>query len=487
MRRHTSPIRRHQPRISTLAAGLIASVLILVVCYLVFGGSVPFTGSPFILKATFTAETDLHLNSPVRIAGVNVGQVTTVSRVPGSPTAAVVTMTIDPSGLPIHADATVNIRPRLFLEGNYYIDLAPGTPAAPTLSTDATLPAANTSGPVQLDRVLSALNSNARANLQTLLQGLGGSLNGIPTPAQDASQDPSQRGLTAGESLNASLKYAANAFKASAIVNQALLGSQPHDLSGVVAGNAHIFAALASQQSRLSDLVTVFNATMGALAARQQDLSTTIALLPPLLRAQASALGPLQSSFGPTRAFAQALTPSVKQLDSTIGVALPWIAQSTALLSPRYLGGLLDSLTPAVQGTASTLSSTETLLSGSDALARCLVHNVIPTGNEVIQDPPVSTGLQVYQELFQSAVGLAGIGQNFDGNGRYVRASAGGGSDRVATGSLASDGPLYGNAVLPPLGTRPAFPGQAPPVRRDIPCYRNAAPNLNHVRTGAGP
>jgi ABC-type transporter Mla subunit MlaD len=480
-------MRRHKPRIPNLVAGVVAAAVILGVCYLVFGGSLPFTGSPFVLKATFTAETNLHLDSPVRIAGVDVGQVIAVNRVSGSPTAAVVTMTIDSTGLPIHADATVNIRPRLFLEGNYYVDLAPGTPAAPTLSTDATLPAANTTGPVQLDRVLSALNSNSRANLQTLLQGLGASLNGRPTPAQDTSQDPTQRGLTAGQSLNASLKYAANAFKASAIVNQALLGSRPHDLSGVVSGNAHVFAALASQQSRLADLVTVFNATMGALAARQQDLSTTIALLPPLLRAQASALGPLQASFGPTRAFARQLTPSVKQLDPTIGAALPWIAQSTALFSSKYLGGLLSSLKPAVQSTSGTLSSTKTLLSGSDELARCLAHNVIPTGNQMIQDPPVSTGLQVYQELFQSAVGLAGAAQNFDGNGRYVRASAGGGSDRVATGSLGSKGPLYGNAVLAPLGTRPAFPGQAPPVRRDIPCYKNAAPNLNDVRTGAGP
>jgi ABC-type transporter Mla subunit MlaD len=480
-------MRRHRPRISNLVAGVVAAVVILAVCYLVFGGSLPFASSPFILKATFTAETNLHLDSPVRIAGVDVGQVISVSRIAGSPTAAVVAMTIEPSGLPIHADATVDIRPRLFLEGNYYVDLAPGTPAAPTLSTGATLPAANTSGPVQLDRVLSALNSDARANLQTLLQGLGAALNGRPTPAQDASQDPSQRGLTAAQSLNASLKYAANAFKASAIVNQALLGTQPHDLSGVVSGNAHVFEALASQQSRLSDLVTVFNATLGALAARQQDLSATIALLPPLLRSQDSALGPLQASFGPTRAFARELTPSVKQLDPTIGAGLPWIAQSTELLSPTYLGGLLSSLTPAVDHTAATLSSTKTLLSASDLLARCLVHNVIPTGNQEIQDPPLTTGLQVYQELFQSAVGLAGAAQNFDGNGRYVRASAGGGSDRVATGSLPGFGPLYGNAVLAPLGTRPAFPAKAPPLRRDIPCFENAVPNLNDASTGAGP
>jgi len=480
-------MRRHRSRVSNLVAGAIAAVLILVVCYLVFGGSVPFSGSPFTLRATFTVETQLHLGSPVRIAGVDVGTVTGVSRVSGSSTAAVATMSIGPNGLPIHADATADIRPRLFLEGNFYVDLSPGTPAARTLSSGDTLPAAQTTGPVQLDRVLSALNSNTRENLQTLVQGLGQSLNGQPTATQDAAQDPSVRGLTAAQALNKSLNYAARAFKAATIVNAALLGQQPHDLSGVVSGNEHIFAALASEQNHLSDLVTTFNATMGALSARQQDLSTTISLLPGLLRALNSALGPLQASFGPTQAFARDLTPSVEQLAPTITAGLPWLAQSRALLSPSELGGLLRYLSPAVQGTASTLISTKSLLTGSDELAGCFVNTLIPTGNERIQDPPLTTGLQVYQELFQSAVGLAGVAQNFDGNGRYARALAGGGSDRVQTGALPGTGPLYGNAVVPPLGTRPAYPGKQPPLNSTVPCFKSAPPNLSAAKTGVGP
>ena len=480
-------MRRHQPRVSNFVAGAIAAVVILGVCYLVFGGGIPIGASPFTLKATFTAETQLHLGSPVRIAGVNVGTVTSVRRVGGNSTAAVATMTIQHSGLPIHEDATADIRPRLFLEGNFYVDLHPGTPSAPTVSSGATLPASQTSGPVQLDRVLSALRSNTRADLQTVLRGLGRSFNGRPTAAQDATQDPSVQGLTAGEALNRSLQYAAGAFKASAIVNAALLGSQPHDLSGVVAGSAHTFSALASVQNRLQDFVSAFNVTMGALAARQSDLATTISLLPPFLHAANSAFGPLQASFGPTQRFAKALTPSVKQTAPTIAAGLPWLAQATALLSPQELGGLLNSLTPAIQGTSSTLISSKALLSGSDQLAKCFVHTVIPTGNERISDPPLTTGLQAYQELFQSAVGLASFSQNFDGNGRYVRSTAGGGSDQESTGPLPGGGPLYGNAVFPSLGTRPANPGKQPPIDRNVPCFKASPPNLNAAKTGVGP
>ncbi len=480
-------MRRHRSRVSNLAAGLIAIVVIGVVCYLVFGGSIPFTSSPFVLKATFTSETDLHLSSPVRIAGVDVGKVTSVQRVKGSTGAAIVTMAINSNGLPIHANATANIRPRLFLEGSYYVEVQPGTPSAPTLSSGDTLPAPNTSGPVQLDRVLSALNSNTRQNLQTVLRGLGGALDGKPTAAQDATQDPTQRGLTAGQSLNQSLNYAYKAFQASSMVNQALLGIQPHDLSGAVTGLSNTFRGLSASQAHLAHLVVSFNGTMGALAARQQDLSETISLLPPLLRSTDAALGPIQASFAPTQAFARELEPSIKQLNPTIVAGFPWIAQSTALFSPQELQGLLSSLTPAIQGTASTLRSTKALLNGSNALAKCFIHNVIPTGNQKIQDPPLTTGLKDYQELFQSAVGLASTAQNFDGNGRYVRAAAGGGDDRVQTGSLGSAGPLYGNAVLPSLGTRPAYTGKQPPIRGDVPCSKNPEPNLNAVTTGTGP
>lgn len=481
-------MRRHRARISNVAAGAIGVVLVVAVCWVVFGGPIPFSGGGFKLKAVYTSQTELHLASPVRIAGVDVGEVTGIQHIGGNSPATLVTMSIARKGLPIHADATTNIRPRLFLEGNYYINLQPGTPQAPPLSSGATLSSPHNSGPVQLDRVLSALNSNARANLQTLLQGLGSALNQVPTAAQDASQDPSQRGLTAGQSLNRSLKYSANAFKASAIVDQAFLGERPHDLSGAVAGTEKFFSGLAADQGRLSDLVTTFNATMRALANRQQDLSDTIGLLPGTLEATNNALGPLQASFGPTRRFAAAILPGVKQTGPTIAAGLPWLAQTQALVSRHDLGGLLTYLTPAIQNTGTTVVSLKQLLRGSGQLAVCFTHTIIPTGNERISDPPLTTGLQDYQELFQGAVGLASASGGFDGNGRYIRSTVGGGDLRVQTASTkVSGGPVFGNAVLPPLGTRPAFTGTAPPIDRDVPCGREAPAALNSAVTGAGP
>jgi phospholipid/cholesterol/gamma-HCH transport system substrate-binding protein len=480
-------MRRARPRVSRFMAGIIAILVILAACYLVFGGGLPFQSSPFVLRAVFTSNTQLHIPSPVRIAGVDVGNVTSVNYIPHSRDAAIVTMDIDRTGLPIHANATALIRSRIFLEGNFYVDLSPGSPEAPTLTSGSTLPASNTSGPVQLDRVLSALNYNARGNLQTLLQGLGTALNSEPTAAEEAGQDPIVRGLTGGQSLNRSLDYSVGAFRASSIVNEALLGIQPHDLENVVVGNSEVLKGLAGAGAQLGSFVHTFNLTLGALAARQTALSQTIADLPTLLRNTDTSDAALDSSFPPTQRFASAIVPGIKQLGPTITAALPWLAQATALASNTDLGGLLKDLSPAVDNTSHTIGATRSLISGSDELARCFTHNIVPTGNQVIQDGPASTGEQVYQELFDSAVGIAGASGNFDGNGRYVRSSAGGGSIRDQTGNVSSAGPFYGNFVLQPLGTRPAFAGTAPPIDRAKPCYENPEPTLNSAKTGTGP
>ena len=76
----------------------------------------------------------------MRISGVDVGEVTEVEHLKDQngegEDAAVVTMEIEDSALPIREDATMQLRPRLFLEGNLFVELSPGSPA-PRSSTAA--------------------------------------------------------------------------------------------------------------------------------------------------------------------------------------------------------------------------------------------------------------------------------------------------------------------------------------------------------------
>ena len=125
--------------------------------------------------------------------------------------------------------------------------------------------------------------------------------------------------------------------------------------------------------------------------------------------------------------------------------------QLTTLSSERELGGLLKYLTPAVDNTAVAVKRHDAADQRGQRRSRNASRKVlVPTGNEKITvDSSPPTGPQVYQQLFQSAVGLASATQNFDGNGHYLRATVGGGADQIQTQPLADAGALYGNAVLP--------------------------------------
>ena len=77
-------------------------------------------------------------------------------------------MEINDDGLPIHEDATAKIRPRIFLEGNFFVDLQPGTPRARRSPDGDTIKVTQTATPVQLDQVLTALQSrHARRTSRT--------------------------------------------------------------------------------------------------------------------------------------------------------------------------------------------------------------------------------------------------------------------------------------------------------------------------------
>ena len=67
-------------RLSNLQIGLIAIVLTFIAFYLAFTKSIPFAGHGYQLKAIVGDAQNINANSPVRIAGVNVGKVSDVQR-----------------------------------------------------------------------------------------------------------------------------------------------------------------------------------------------------------------------------------------------------------------------------------------------------------------------------------------------------------------------------------------------------------------------
>jgi hypothetical protein len=154
---------------------------------------------------------------------------------------------------------------------------------------------------------------------------------------------------------------------------------------------------------------------------------------------------------------------------------------------PSELGGSIRLLQPAVSDLAAFTDGSIKFLPQADLFNRCALNNLLPTGDVVIRDGALSTGVSNQDEFFQSLVGLSGESQNFDGNGNYVRFATGGGDVTKETGAINGGPKLFANFVGQPLGTRPARPSRTPPILRTSPCYKQKQPNLNSAKRGVGP
>lgn len=475
---------------------LIAIVFILVFTigpYLAFTGHVPFTSYGYEVNATFTNSANIALNSPVRIAGIDVGKVIATER---EGDATKVTFTVDGSGRPIHEDASAAIRPRIFLEGNFYIELDPGSPSAPELGSGGTIPVSRTSTAVQLDQVLTALQSPVRADLSRLLESYGTALTHVPSAAEDLTQLPEVKGKTAAEALNGAFKYGGAAGRYSAQVTNAFLGTEQQDLSRLVASAGRTFGAFASRDADLQGLIDNFNVFTGALAAQSNNLSTSIHLLAPTLKVAHSSLVSLNRTLPPLRTYAIELKPAVAELPELISASKPWIAQVRPLLSGKEGGGVAKLLSESIPGLAGAAQAgKETTLPQLNQLSLCTTKVMVPTGNQVINDR-FSTHGPNYREFFFTLVDFASAAQNFDGNGPYVRSQVGGGNVLVAEPNpnvlKASEGGTYGedtnysNTIADPIGNQPQL-GKEPPLKPEVRCDSNPVPDVNSGLGEVGP
>jgi phospholipid/cholesterol/gamma-HCH transport system substrate-binding protein len=480
-RRDETPVvelRRYNP----VRFGVIALVILAVLIYFGFTKKIPFKHG-FRLNAVFSSAQNIKPKSPVREAGVDVGTVTGIRR-EGS--TGVVTMEISGGGLPIHRDATVKIRPRIFLEGNWFVELQPGSPSAPTFSSGDTIPITHTADPVQLDQVLSALNSETRANLQNFLIGYGEGLTVKATPEEDARQEPEVRGLNAAQALNRSYQIAPPALRGGAVLNQAITGTETHDLSKLIASIGRVAAALNVHEQQLGELIGNFNTFFHAFAVQATPLQTTVGELPSTLGGIERGLASLDRALPPTRTFATEILPGVRQTNPTVAATIPWIEEVRASLAASELGGVAQGLAAATPALSKLQSEQTPLFHQTDLFNKCLTNVIIPAGNTKLQDGASTSGVEDYKEFWYSLVGLAGLGAHFDGNGtfgRFVVGNSGQVLRSAKTGVIGSSATglseLLARSPLPPQGTRPAFPGSEPPYEPKAQCSKQALPNFN--------
>ena len=435
--------------ITPFRAGVLALVVVALFAYFGFSKANPFS-NPYEFKAVFNDVNNLKPKSPVRIAGVEVGKVTKVAPVESGKGAAEVTMQVEDKGLPIKKDAELKIRPRIFLEGNFFVDVEPGSPSGDDLPDGGVIPVTQTAAPVQFGDLLTALQRDTRTDLQTFLREYS-------------------KGLSDGgaDGFNQAIKYWKPAYLNSSLANDASLGQDPNrDVQRLLKGQQKTFAALVKDENALKGLVTNFNVTAAAFAREDVALAQSVPALRDTLKIGYPALGSLDAALPSLRAFAHDALPGVRSSDPTLAASMPFITQARLLMSEDELRGTARVLRQTIPDLVKFDLTSVPFLRESRALSACTNNVLVPfmglkipnpeTGNEAENsDQPVRAQLQ------RGMPGLSGESRLSDGNNQYFHAGVTPPGNRVRPGPPPDGGSM-------PMTHRP-----------DIPCETQELPNMH--------
>ena len=250
---------------------------------------------------------------------MDVGKVVKVEPLEDGSGLAQVTMEIKDEGLPIKRDAAAEDPLRLFLEGNYFVDLQPGP---------AGLAGARRRrhGARRPDGLAGAVRPGADRAPERDARG----------PAHLPAEYSTSLKREGAAGFNQAIKHWEDAYRNTSQVNDATLGQKRHDLSRVLDGQAKVFGALSKDEDALEELVTDLNRTIAAFAAPGgQPARRRSRELRDVFREGRPALASLNEALPEIRGFARDALPGARSSSPTLDAQLPFIKQARRLVSER--------------------------------------------------------------------------------------------------------------------------------------------------------
>jgi virulence factor Mce-like protein len=461
---------------------MVAAITILLavaITYYAFSGKqVPFVHH-FTMHAVVRNSVDIVPGSPVRIAGIDVGKVTGTSA-EGNLTK--VNFELSSNGLPVHRDATVTIRDRLFLEGGYYLQLDPGSPSAPAAGDGFTVPVSNTAYPVQFYQLLSTFDRPTRQSLENALASLNEGLS--PPAGQQATPENSGVG-----GFKSAVPQFTPTLRDIAWVTQALHGTAPGDVERLLSSASSVTGTLQGSSSQLADLVTSLNRLSGALVATDGSLGQTISGLDQTLQVAPPTLAAVDRALPPVVNLGVALDPSLKAAPPLVDAVTKSVNQLGAIVAPGERVRLLDALYNTFTGFPSTLRQLGEVFPITKGVTDCLRTHVTPILTQAVPDGSLSSGRPVWQDFAHLLSGLTAAVQNFDANGYWIRLISSVGDNGISLGSLPLLGQILG--VTPGSsgieGARPQWVGDltSADFRPDVACSSQPVPTLTTATAAA--
>ena len=271
---------------------------LLLFLWVTFGGPTPFKASPYRFRAFFTEAVTLAKQSDVRIGGITVGKVRSLS-LPPEGNLTEVEIELDPEYAPLHSDARATLRQKTLL-GETYIELTMGSDSAEPVPDGGVLERSRTVDSTQIDEILGAFDRDTRDSLRRFLRNSAVGIRG--------------RGLDLNTALGNLGPFAADATQ-----TLALLREQDRELAGLVRDTGEVFRAVGAGGQELSGTIVNSNRAFEALASRDAALREIVGILPTFNEETRLTLNRLAEFAGDAQPLVDNLEPVAQDVSPTFG------------------------------------------------------------------------------------------------------------------------------------------------------------------------
>jgi len=251
------------------------------------------------IAADFSSQYRVELfKSPVKVAGVPVGAVTSIKRVSEGVTRMefkVKRDSLDAMG----TTPSAVIRPATLLGGNYYVEIIPGGVSG---TFRGTIPKDRTKLPVELDQIAAALNTPARAGVRSSISDLGATLD-------DEGQEAIQ---------NLTAHVPTTLRPATAALNATRGNNAGTDLPKFVDGFERASRVLSERDGQLDESIRSLGILSNTLGDRGKDFNKTLDKMPKTLDDTEKMLKKLRKTLDTLEDTSDDIRPTVKELDDLL-------------------------------------------------------------------------------------------------------------------------------------------------------------------------
>lgn len=382
----------HRPR--PLRAGLAALAALAALLVVAYAGWRPWHGEGRTFRVAVASADQLTAGrTPVRVAGVDVGTVSAVER-PRDGQGAVVVVELDDADLDVRRDARAHVRLRTLVGGTRYIDLDPGSAAAPPLGEDV-LPLARTTTQTDWDDITQVFESDVREGQRRVFEGLR---EGLAAPEETA------RTLTM---MGPRLDVVGRAARASR-------GEREDDLRRLVTAAGQVVRGVTRHEGALERLVD-----HGARALRVTDrhrhaLGEAVRLSPAALASTRTTLRRVDGTLAHLDPLVADLRPGARRLEGAATRLRPALDQARLLLHDAK--PLLGDLPGALRDLGGASRAGGGLLDALDPTLHRLNDDLLPW----LASRDDETRLRVFEAVGPTFSVLSSAGGDFDAMGYFL-------------------------------------------------------------------